>query len=239
MRIDDVLRRAAGRPGHIFNLGHGILPTTPVDNVRRLSRLRAHSDCENDIVSANGEPIGVLVMAYGGPNSLAEIPGYLADIRSGRPTPRAVVDAIVSNYQQIGGKSPLLDISRRQNWPRSERRFGGRYRCYLGMRHWAPWIEEVVRRNGAPTAFNRAVSVVLAPHFSKMSVGRYQAKIADGLRMARGSIEFAPHRELSHRAETNSSVRRSHRPCLAELAGAGAIRCARRLQRAQLAGPDR
>ncbi|MEM1094613.1 MAG: uroporphyrinogen decarboxylase [Bacteroidota bacterium] len=35
-RADDVLRRAAGRPGHIFNVGHGILPETPVDNVRRL-----------------------------------------------------------------------------------------------------------------------------------------------------------------------------------------------------------
>ncbi len=33
-RVDDVLRRAAGRPGHVFNLGHGILPTTPVDNVK-------------------------------------------------------------------------------------------------------------------------------------------------------------------------------------------------------------
>ena len=33
-RVDDVLRRAAGRPGHVFNLGHGILPGTPVENVK-------------------------------------------------------------------------------------------------------------------------------------------------------------------------------------------------------------
>ena len=33
-RVDDVLRRAGGRPGHVFNLGHGILPGTPVENVK-------------------------------------------------------------------------------------------------------------------------------------------------------------------------------------------------------------
>ncbi|HSG13240.1 MAG TPA: uroporphyrinogen decarboxylase [Gaiellaceae bacterium] len=35
-RIDDVLERAGGRPGHVFNVGHGIVPQTPTDNVRRL-----------------------------------------------------------------------------------------------------------------------------------------------------------------------------------------------------------
>ncbi len=38
-RAEDILRFAGGRPGHIFNLGHGILPETPVDNVKNLARL--------------------------------------------------------------------------------------------------------------------------------------------------------------------------------------------------------
>jgi uroporphyrinogen decarboxylase len=43
-RAQDILRRAAGRPGHIFNLGHGILPETPVENVRALCDfVREHS----------------------------------------------------------------------------------------------------------------------------------------------------------------------------------------------------
>jgi uroporphyrinogen decarboxylase len=37
-RAADILRRAGGRPGHIFNLGHGILPETPVENVKQLAR---------------------------------------------------------------------------------------------------------------------------------------------------------------------------------------------------------
>jgi uroporphyrinogen decarboxylase len=44
-RSQDILRRAAGRPGHIFNLGHGILPETPVDNVKNLARfVQEYSD---------------------------------------------------------------------------------------------------------------------------------------------------------------------------------------------------
>jgi len=133
-------------------------------------------------------PLGVLVMAYGGPASLDEIPGYLADIRSGRPTPSEVLEEITESYRAIGGRSPLLDISRRQVTALAER-LGDEYRCYLGMRHWAPWIEEVVGEM-VEDGVTHAVSLVLAPHFSALSVARYQQKIADGLELYRGRVEF-------------------------------------------------
>jgi protoporphyrin/coproporphyrin ferrochelatase len=133
-------------------------------------------------------PIGVLVMAYGGPESLEEIPGYLADIRAGRPTPRAVLEEITENYRAIGGRSPLLEISRRQVDALAAE-LGPAYRCYLGMRHWSPWIEEVVGEM-TEDGVTHAVSVVLAPHFSALSVARYRQRIGDGLGLYRGQIEF-------------------------------------------------
>lgn len=135
-------------------------------------------------------PIGVLIMAYGGPNSLAEIPGYLADIRAGRPTTPAVLEEITHNYAQIGGKSPLLAISQKQVAAVQARLDPARFRCYLGMRHWSPWIEEVVGQM-IDDGVTHAISLVLAPHFSKLSIAKYQEKIADGLSMYRGQIEFA------------------------------------------------
>ena len=132
--------------------------------------------------------IGVLVMAYGGPASLEEIPGYLADIRHGRPTPRHVLDEIAESYRAIGGRSPLLEVSRRQVDALAAE-LGDEFRCYLGMRHWSPWIEEVVGQM-VEDGVTDAVSLVLAPHFSALSVARYQQKVADGLELYRGRIRF-------------------------------------------------
>jgi len=134
-------------------------------------------------------PIGVLIMAYGGPNSLAEIPGYLSDIRQGRPTTPAVLAEITHNYEQIGGKSPLLAFTQAQMAAVQAQLDPARFRCYLGMRHWSPWIEDVVGQMVAD-GITHAVSLVLAPHFSKMSIAKYQDKIAAGLAMFHGDIQF-------------------------------------------------
>lgn len=131
---------------------------------------------------------GVLVMAYGGPNSLDEIPGYLADIRAGRPTPRRVLDEITENYRAIGGCSPLLRVTRKQVDALAGE-LGDAFRCYLGMRHWSPWIEDVVGQM-IEDDVTHAVGIVLAPQFSALSVAKYQQRVADGLDLYRGSIAF-------------------------------------------------
>jgi ferrochelatase len=135
-------------------------------------------------------PIGVLVMAYGGPSSMEELPGYLSDIRSGRPTTPAVLEEISNNYRMIGGSSPLPAITRRQVAAVQELLGTDTFRCYVGMRHWSPWIEEVVGQM-LDDGITHAVSIVLAPHYSKLSVAKYQSKIADGLDMYHGQIEFS------------------------------------------------
>ena len=127
-------------------------------------------------------------MAYGGPASLDELPGYLADIRSGRTTSRDVLEEVTESYRAIGGRSPLLDATRVQV-DAVARQLGDGFRCYLGMRHWSPWIEEVVGEM-LEDGVTHAVGLVLAPQFSAMSVARYEQKIADGLELYRGRMEL-------------------------------------------------
>ena len=207
VRVDEILARAASRPGHIFNLGHGIFPDTPVESVRRVVAYLKTVTSEQLAVTSEQSPVkselnidalntdqlnrvtGILVMAYGGPGSLDDLPGYLADIRSGRPTTPAVLEEISNNYRRIGGKSPLLGISEAQVAAVAEQFDPEKYRFYLGMRHWSPWIEDVVGQMVAD-GITEAISIVLAPHYSKLSVAKYQQKVHDGLEMAHGQINF-------------------------------------------------
>jgi ferrochelatase len=144
------------------------------------------------LLASISEPIGLLVMAYGGPDSLESIPGYLADIRNGRTTPQSVVEEITGNYRQIGGASPLLERTRAQLEALSAHlstRCPNTFRPYLGMRHWVPWIEETVGQM-IDHGIRRAIAIVMAPHFSELSIAKYRQKIESGLEIYRGAIEF-------------------------------------------------
>lgn len=164
----------------------------------RDERSAAEAGEAQEAPSGGAPPVGVLLMAYGGPNSLEELPGYLADIRSGRVTTPSVLAEMQDHYGRIGGRSPLLGITEKQVAALAARLGEGHYRCYLGMRHWRPWLEETVG-GMIEDGIERAVSLVLAPHYSSMSIARYQRKIDEALQMYRGSIEFR-HIESYHRA---------------------------------------
>ena len=127
------------------------------------------------------EQIAVLVMAYGGPGNLDEVGPYLKDIRGGRVTRPQLIEEIRARYARIGGRSPILEHTRAQA-AGVAKQLGDQFTVYVGMRHWHPYIQDVVDQI-ARAGHQRVVGVAMAPHYSNMSVGAYEKKLlqaADG-----------------------------------------------------------
>jgi protoporphyrin/coproporphyrin ferrochelatase len=127
----------------------------------------------------------VLLMAYGGPDSLDDVEPYLLDIRGGRQTPVELVEEIRGRYERIGGKSPLLEITQAQAKALEERLNrnadgGDRFRVYAGMRHWTPTIPTIVHQI-YEDGLREGVAICLTPYLSRMSVGAYYQKLDEGL----------------------------------------------------------
>jgi protoporphyrin/coproporphyrin ferrochelatase len=128
--------------------------------------------------------VGVLLMAYGTPETPDQVEPYFTHIRGGRvPSPESVA-RLRHRYELVGGRTPLLDIT---NELRSalERELnaapiGPSYRVYVGMKHWHPFIGDVVPRIGADN-IRELVAVALAPHYSRISIGGYRSALGNAL----------------------------------------------------------
>src|SRR5215218_8432166 len=118
----------------------------------------------------------VVLMAYGSPDRPEDIPAYLEDIRGGRPVSDALVAELVERYRRIGG-SPLNEITERQR-AALERELG--LPVYVGMKHWQPRIPEAIEQALVAGA-ERIVGLVLAPHYSRISIGGYRAHLEEPL----------------------------------------------------------
>ena len=120
-------------------------------------------------------PVAVLLMAYGTPDTLDAVEPYYTHIRGGRtPSPEAVAN-LRARYERIGGTTPLLDLTRAVQ-DRLTERFaadGDPRRVYVGMKHWHPYIAETVAAMAAD-GVRRATALVLAPHYSRISIGGYR-----------------------------------------------------------------
>lgn len=120
---------------------------------------------------------GVLVMAYGTPRDLDDVERYYTDIRRGQPPPAELLEELTDRYRAIGGKSPLLEITGAQVEGLEERLDG--VGAYLGQKHSPPFIADAVRQM-AGDGIEEIVGLVLAPHFSTMSVGDYERRARAG-----------------------------------------------------------
>ena len=124
--------------------------------------------------------IGVLVMAYGGPDDLEEVEPYLMDVRGYRPTSPEIVHEVRERYREIGGRSPILERTRAQADALQNvlNEQGQNFKVFVGMRHWHPFLAETlteIRKQG----IDQVVGLVMAPHYSRMSIQAYYQKIEE------------------------------------------------------------
>ena len=130
----------------------------------------------------------VVLMAYGSPERLEDIPAYYADIRDGRPIRSDLLDDLVERYRSLGigeGPNPLNQITE-ETRAALERELG--LPVFTGMKHWTPRIGEAAQRaleSGARTI----AGLVLAPHYSRLSIAGYRAQLEKAL-ASRAELAF-------------------------------------------------
>jgi len=115
----------------------------------------------------------VVLMAYGSPSRPEDVRPYLEDVRRGRPVSDEAVEELAERYRRIGGRSPLDEVTEAQR-AALERELG--VPVFVGMKHWQPRIAEAVE-SALEGGATRIVGVVLAPHYSRLSVGEYRERL--------------------------------------------------------------
>ncbi len=123
----------------------------------------------------------VLLMAMGGPDCLENVEPFLRDVRGGRPTPPELVEEIRERYRVTGGKSPAVGITQ-EVAKKLEQQLNdsgdGRYRVYVGLRHWHPFIKETYAELLKESP-EQIIGVCMAPQQSSLSTGAYRKKVEE------------------------------------------------------------
>jgi ferrochelatase len=121
----------------------------------------------------------VVLMAYGSPERLADVPAYYADIRGGRPISPENLEDLVERYRRLGVEehNPLNAITE-ETRAALQREVG--LPVFTGMKHWTPRIADAAESALAGGA-DVVVGLVLAPHYSRLSIAGYRAQLDEAL----------------------------------------------------------
>ena len=125
--------------------------------------------------SMNDSPLtGVFLMAHGAPESVDDIPEYLRNIRGGTESTPETIQIISDRYEQIGGSSPLREISEKlcvqlESFLNQQ---GKKFKVNCGIRNWSPYIRDEVQKM-KDDGVKKVVALCLAPQFSTWSTRLY------------------------------------------------------------------
>ena len=136
--------------------------------------------------------VGVLLMAYGSPDRLHEVEAYFTDIRGGRRPSSDEVAELTDRYHQVGVPTPLLEVSRRlaAKVERTLNQSGGRqFTVRVGMKHWTPRIQTAFHEL-EQAGVDRVIGLVLAPHYSRIGTGGYQARVDRALAESKRQVSL-------------------------------------------------
>jgi len=130
---------------------------------------------------------GIVLMAYGSPERLADVPAYYADIRGGRPIAPEQLEDLVERYRRLGieESSPLNAITERTRGALAEE-LG--LPVFTGMKHWTPRIADAAEAALAAGA-DTVAGLVLAPHYSMLSIEGYREQLERAL-AGRAELRF-------------------------------------------------
>jgi ferrochelatase len=121
----------------------------------------------------------VVLMAYGSPERLEDVPAYYADIRGGRPIRPELLDDLVERYRRLGidRESPLNAVTEQT---RAALQDALGIPVFTGMKHWTPRIADAAER-ALETGAETVIGLVLAPHYSRLSIAGYRQQLEDAL----------------------------------------------------------
>ena len=162
----------------------------------------------------------VVLMAYGSPDRVEDVPAYYADIRGGRPVRPELLAELIERYRQLGieESNPLNAITEATR-AALEGELG--LPVLTGMKHWTPRIAEAAQAALAIGA-DRIAGLVLAPHYSRLSIGGYRQQLEEALagraelafveswHLEPGFIELLARRVTTRRASNSHVVFTAH-----------------------------
>lgn len=165
----------------------------------------------------------ILLIGFGAPSRPEDVPQYLEAFAARASIPPARLAGVLKQYEAIGGSSPYNQAVNAfaDEFQKALRGKGVNVPVFVGMRNWNPFLKDTlaeVKRRG----LKKGLAIVLAPHRSLASFGKYEEALAEADFLTGGGAEYAhvspwhmhplfieAHTAAIHRALENTSARRA------------------------------